>query len=374
MEVVMNHIPLVLPFSQWPASDQAAWTAAHTPSGLFTSGGAFSQSADGSLRLYRQGYAQWLSFLLRTEPEAIAAEPVARLTKARVQGFIDESIDRGLKLRTIATHLTALRIVLWAFGSGRIDWLNRAVQRVYQQSNPSQLKKPHPVSGEELFAWSVSRLSELAVTPYRDAVSHAVAWRQALMVGIQISCPVRLRAMVAMTIDKHIVPTGNGFLLKWSAADMKDRKRREMPLPDPLVLPLRFYLDNWRPILLRGQFSDALWISERGVPLSADSYQSGLALLTEREFGITLRPHAFRHIAATTIAEKNPAEAGVIRDVLGHATIRTSEMYYNRAETRAACGRLQDIVDKVRKSGTMKKAPKPLPPPVKPLSLDFSKE
>jgi integrase len=140
------------------------------------------------------------------------------------------------------------------------------------------------------------------------------------------------------------------------------------------VFPLRFYLDNWRPILLRDQISQALWISERGVPLSADSYQSGLALLTEREFSVTLRPHAFRHIAATTIAEKNPEEAGVIRDVLGHATIRTSEMYYNRAEARAACGRLQALVDKVRKSGTMKKAPKRLPPPIKPLSLDFSKE
>lgn len=370
----MNQIPLVLPFDDWPASDRAAWNAALIPSGLFTAGGAFSQVAEGSLKLYRQGYAQWLSFLLRTEPEAIEAAPIARVTQARVEAFIDESLGRGLKLRTIATHLMALRIVLRAFGSERIDWLNRAEQRIYQASNPTQLKKPHPVSAETLFAWSVNRLSELDQTPFRDPVSHSVAWRQALMIGVQVSCPVRLRAMVAMTVTKHVVPTGDGFLLRWVGADMKDRRRREMLLPDPLVFPLRRYLDHWRPILLRDQVSDALWVSERRVMLNADSYQSGLALLTQREFDVTLRPHAFRSIAATSIAEKNPAQAGIIRDVLGHATIRTSEMYYNRAAAKAASGELRSMVDKVRKSGTMKEASKPSPAPVKPLSLEYPEE
>ena len=261
-----------------------------------------------------------------------------------------------------------------AFGCDKIEWLNRANGRVYFGSNPTQLKKPLPISAETVFAWSVEQLSKLEVMPFGDLVSHAVAWRQALMLGIQIACPVRLRAMVAMTVDKHIVPTGDGFLLRWAAADMKDRQRREMPLPDPLVLPLRRYLDHWRPILLREQITSALWISKRGVPLSADSDQSGLALLTKREFSVTLRPHAFRHIAATSIAEKNPAEAGIIRDVLGHATIRMSEMHYNRAEMIAVGRQWQEQVHKVRKSGTMKKAPKPIPPPVKPLSLDLSKE
>lgn len=370
----MNQVPLVLLFNDWPASDRTAWSAALMPSGLFTAGGAFSQSREGSLKLYRQGYAQWLSFLLRNEPEALEAQPIARVTQVRVQGFIDESAKRGVKLRSIASHLMALRIVLRAFGSECIDWLNRAEQRIYKASNPSQLKKPLPISAETIFAWSVERLSALDETQYRDAVSHAVAWRQALMIGLQVSCPVRLRAMVAMTVQKHVIPTGDGFLLRWAAADMKDRRRREMPLPDPLAFPLRRYLDHWRPILLRDRISDALWISERGVPLSADSYQGGLALLTQRVFGVTLRPHAFRSIAATSIAEKNPSQAGIIRDVLGHATIRTSEMYYNRAAGKAACGQLQEMVDKTRRSANVKKLKKRPVPPVKPLSLDEPEE
>lgn len=362
-------IPLVLPFDDWPTTDRALWAAALEPASLFGGGGAFAESADGTLRVFRQGYAQWLSHLARNDPGALLLAPGARVTKERVNAFIEVSRERGLRSRTIATHLSGLNRVLDAFGCPRLAWLHRLQQRVYRASNPTQLKKPLPVDAGTLFAWAVNRFHELDSAPYNDAISQAVAWRQALMVGVQISCPVRLRAMVAMTVTKHVVPTGDGFLLRWAAADMKDRRRREMPLPDPLVFPLRRYLDHWRPILLRDQMSDALWISERGVPLKADSYQRGLALLTEREFGVTLRPHAFRSIAATSIAEKNPAQAGIIRDVLGHATIRTSEMYYNRAEAKAACGRLQDIVDKIRLSAKATK-PKKLPPlPAKPLSL-----
>jgi integrase len=370
----VSHIPLVLPFDNWPAADRTAWASAVQPSGLFGDGGALAQSAAGSLQIYRQGYAQWLSFLARNEPEVLAQAPVQRVTQARVQGFVDESLGRNVKPRTIATHLMTLIIVLRAFGSGGINWLNRAERRMYRGSEPNRLKKPLPISAEALFAWSVNRLSDLDKGPADNPVNHAVAFRQALMVGIQVACPVRRRAMVAMTVDKHVVPVGDGFLLRWAAADMKDRRRREMPLPGPLAVPLRRYLDHWRPILLRDTISPALWISERGAALSDESYQAGLAVLTKREFGVTLRPHAFRHIAATSIAEKNPAEAGIIRDVLGHATIRTSEMYYNRAEARAATGRLQDLLDKVRKSGSMKGVGKPPPLAPKPLSIESEEE
>lgn len=367
-------IPLVLAFKDWPVGDREAWAVALQPSDGFGDGGAFSEASKGSLKLLQQGYAQWLSYLARTAPDALGLAFSDRVTKERVNGFVVESAARGVKLRTIANHLRALKTVHRAFGCPNVVWLHRKERRTYRASNPTQLKPPLPVDAAKVFAWAVHRLEALDKTPLGDSQNQAIAWRQALMVGIQIACPVRLRAMVAMTVDWHVVPFTSGFTLRWSAEDMKTRRYHEMPLPKELVYAMRRYLDQYRPILLQGNFSPALWISSRGKALNHHSYQGGLAKLTEREFGITLRPHAFRHIAATSIAEKNPAEAGIIKDLLTHATIRTSEMYYNRAETRAACGRLQDLVDKARKSGTMKKAPKPLPPPVKPLSLDFTKE
>lgn len=348
--------PLVLLFGAWPATDRSLWNAATKPAGLFEEGGDFGHLSDGSLQLYMQGYGQWLSYLTRHEPSGLEEPPVERVTKSRISGFMDEAFGRGLKARSVASLLMSILKVNQAFGGGWPPWLHRAQQRIHRASHANALKKPLPVAADQLFAWSLAQLAKLEAEPLSDPVQHAVAWRQALMVGIQISCPVRLRAMVAMSVDTHIAWTNEHVLLRWSAVDMKDKKARDMPLPEALVDPLRAYLWRWRPVLLQGHpETSALWISRDGNALSADSYQSGLARLTKREFGVTLRPHAFRHIAATTIAEKNAAEAGIIRDVLGHATIRTSEIYYNRAGMRQATTRLQEVVDAVRKSGRLKK-------------------
>ncbi len=60
---------------------------------------------------------------------------------------------------------------------------------------------------------------------------------------------------------------------------------------------------------------------------------------------MALRPHAFRHIAATSIAEADPEHVNIIRDLLGHATLDISERHYNRATGISSCTRVQSIVE-----------------------------
>lgn len=355
----MTQVPLVLPFHAWPGADRALWAAAVKRSALFDEGSDFADLSDGSLRLFKQGYGQWLSYLARHAPAALEAPPGKRVTQSRIEGFIADAYGRGVKERSVATLLRSIQKVNQAFGGGWPRWLHTAQRRIYRASNPTGLKKPAAVTADAIFGRAIAILRQLEESPLPDALQQAVAWRQALMLGIQIACPVRLRAMVAMTVDKHIVLAGEQVILRWAASDMKDKQARDMPLPEGLVDPLRAYLWSWRPVLLGGHpATEALWISQRGAPLNANSYQSGLALYTKRVLGGALRPHAFRHIAATSIAEKNPAEAGIIRDVLGHATIRTSEMYYNRASMRQATAKLQEVVDRVRKSARLREGPK----------------
>ncbi len=63
-----------------------------------------------------------------------------------------------------------------------------------------------------------------------------------------------------------------------------------------------------------------------------------------------MRPHAFRSVAATSIAEFDPANVNIIRDVLGHATLDMAEKHYNRANGISACNALQSLVENIRKS------------------------
>jgi len=292
-----------------------------------------------------------VSFLHRSQPDRLDLLPTERITKEAVSAFIDEGKQR-LKLRPISNQVLSLAVVARGFDKdGDWSWLFHAARSLYEQSNPHQLKPPIPITAAELFEWSLTLLNRIVDMPSPNPLADAMRFRQALMVGLLIARPVRVRAFMAMTISQHIEVSDHGMVLAFSAANMKDRKARRFPFPDPLLPFMRLYLDVHRPTLLQGNESDALWISQRGDPMSIDSFTSGLAQLTNRVFGLTLRPHKFRHIAATSIATYAPQHVGIIRDILGHATLRMAEKHYNRATAVEASRKFQEVLRNLRSDG-----------------------
>lgn len=349
--MIDNSLPLILKQDDWPSSDLALWEASLVPGGYFNDSGVFETWSDGSRRFYAQQYGTWLSFILRRRPDLVDAAPNTRITKETVAAFVDEATER-VGLRTIANVLLSLANLARGFYPGHDwQWLWRAAYRIYGRSEPTKLKPPIPVTAKDLFQWSLGRLAELEADPLPDPLANATQYRMALTVGLLIARPVRARAFVAMTVDDHVELGSDGITLAFSPADMKDKKGRRFPAPDALVPYLRRYIDIHRPILLQGTKTSALWISERGAPLCQDSFQSNLADLTRRVFGRALRPHAFRHIAATSIATYAPEHVGMIKDILGHATLRMAEQHYNRATAVEASAKLQDVWRQARGFG-----------------------
>ncbi len=151
----------------------------------------------------------------------------------------------------------------------------------------------------------------------------------------------------------HVLPNTSGYALQFSAADMKDHKARNFHLPVVLVEPMRAYLGHYQPILLNDVKTDALWINQYGRGITKDGLSRELPKITERYLGIALRPHAFRHIAATSSAELDPENANIMRDILGHATLDTAYKRYNRAMGILSCYALQSLVDAIDKSVPM---------------------
>jgi Site-specific recombinase XerD len=341
-------IPLIIKFEDWPEIDRKLWERAFVSGGLFDTSGMFVGWSEGTRRLHAQNYGSWLSFLLRSRPERLVFTPTERITKETVTAYVDES-RQHLKLRSISNQLMSIAVVARGFApDDEWGWLFHAARSLYEQSNPHQLKPPIPITAADLFEWSLALLNRLEDNLMPDPVTRAMRFRQALMVGLLIARPIRVRALMAMTVSRHIDVSDHGMTLSFTAADMKDRKARRFPMPEQLISFMLHYLDHHRPTLLRGRQSDALWISQRGNPMSIDSFTSGLAQLTNRVFGLTLRPHAFRHIAATSIATYDPEHVGIIRDILGHATLRTAEQHYNRATAVEASRKLQDVLRGLR--------------------------
>jgi len=338
-------IPRIIKVADWPPQDRRLWERGFSRRRLFDiDSGVFAAWSDGTRRIHAQGYGSWLSFILRCHPHLREIDPAGRVTRELVELFVEEGRER-LKLRSIANQLMSLAAVIGGFSPNcDVRWLWRASDELTRRSESQHLKPPLPVTAATLFQWSLGRLAETVDDKSLSARTAAATFRDALMVGLLISCPVRARAFMAMTVSRHVDIAAGQAMLVFGAEVMKDRKDRRLPVPIAIAPFLLEYIDHYRPVLLDGRHSDALWISRRGNVIAQDTFTTTLANLTRRSFGHALRPHAFRHIAATSIAIVDPVHSGIIRDVLGHATVRMAEMHYNRATAWEATQRLQNIL------------------------------
>jgi integrase len=346
-----DRIPLCLKLNDWPDADRVAWFGLFAAGGHFDDGGPCHDWSEGSRKMRSQSYGQWLSFLLRTDDAAIEIQPSQRITVARLQAFVAELNQRELATTTVKNHVVGLYVLAKAMApQADWGWLNTAVKRLTNAANRHSLPPPHPIMGPEILRWSLRFMAQTQNDCDLSAKMRAIHFRQGLMIGFLISCPVRRRTLLAMTVNDHVQPISDGYMLNFAAADMKDQKARSHRLPTKLIEPMRLYLEDFRPVLLAGNDTDALWVSQYGEGITPDGLSRELPKVMMRHLEVGIRPHAFRHIAATTIAELTPEHANTIRDILGHATLDMSERHYNRATGISSCNGLQSLVEDIRQS------------------------
>jgi len=342
--------PIVLKQENWPESDIALWSRLFETGDWFDGTGPLAHLRDGSQTKYAQGYGQWLSFLTRKMPDTLTAPPLDRVTLENVRAFIEEC-DERLNYRSVSNQISDLLAVVSAADASRDwSWLKRAAYRLLARAHTGSLPPPINLTAKDVFRWGLGRMREVAEGEYNNEKMQAIHFRQALMIGFLIANPIRRRTLLLMEFGKHLIDEGDWYRLKFEADDMKDKRARAFPLAKKLVDPMRLYLDRFRPILLQGKQTESLWINQYGNPITPDGLSRELPKVTERHLGVALRPHAFRHIVATSIAEVDPANVNIIKDVLGHATLTMSERHYNRSRGVDSCNELQSIVEDIQNS------------------------
>lgn len=128
-----------------------------------------------------------------------------------------------------------------------------------------------------------------------------------------------------------------------SRDDFKTDKNFEIIIGEELVSELQKYLairDNLKPK------SDYLFVSIRGQKMNGDAVYKALNKYAERTDCIEkIHPHMMRHTCATIMLE-NGARLEDVKNVLGHSSIQTTEIYGHTTEDsmRGAA----TILDRVR--------------------------
>jgi site-specific recombinase XerD len=117
----------------------------------------------------------------------------------------------------------------------------------------------------------------------------------------------------------------------------KGSKERLLPVGEPAQRALRRYLEKGRRALSVDPRERALFLSKSGRRLSNSDITRRLGLWTrEAALAAGVSPHSLRHSFATHLLEGG-ADLRTIQELLGHASISTTQVY-----TRVDAARLRD--------------------------------
>lgn len=155
--------------------------------------------------------------------------------------------------------------------------------------------------------------------------------RDRAMLELAYSCGLRCEEIVNLDLGAFDFETEQLRVLG------KGQKERLLPVGEPAQRALRRYLDKGRHALTTDRRESALFLSKSGRRLSNSDVTRRLGLWTrEAALAAGVSPHALRHSFATHLLEGG-ADLRTIQELLGHASISTTQVY-----TRVDAARLRD--------------------------------
>ena len=114
----------------------------------------------------------------------------------------------------------------------------------------------------------------------------------------------------------------------------KGDKERVIPMGRPAVAALEIYLKDGRQALVSTQSANALFLGLRGKRIDQRTVRTVVYEALSAIEGIErMGPHALRHSAATHLLEGG-ADLRTVQEILGHASLATTQIYTHVSSTR----------------------------------------
>ena len=253
--------------------------------------------SDNTIEAYERDLGQYLVFLDGASPD-----------QAAVEGYVVHLRDRGLASSTVGRKLAAIR------GLHRF-----LVVEGLREDDPTLLlespRRPEPFPK----ALTVDEAIRLVESP--DLVTVKGRRDSALLeflyaTGARVSEAVGLDLGRVDLEDRVVMVTGKGA------------KQRLVPLGGKAVTAISRWLPDRLGLLRRAERGDPLFLNLRGSRLSRQG-MFDVVRASARKAGITgekVSPHVLRHSCATHMVEAG-ADLRTVQEILGHATISTTQIY-----------------------------------------------
>ena len=345
-----------LPLEQWPALDREAWKLAHAPSDSFEGiVGYACRWRPTTLRAIEEDYGRWLGWLAAQQLLDPQSDPAVRVTRDLASRYLAAMESAGLADYTRSNRVQRVGEALRAIRpNGDWSWILTGAARVRRVAKPAKDISARLRSPEEVLQLGRDLMAEAEDGRFRSSYDRATLFRDGLLLALQVYRALRPKNLTSITIGQQLKRSGEGWRVEFTPAEMKAKRPHSCTWPTELVPALERYIDHYRPLLMNGGFSgrkaiNELWVSKGGAPMRNTVLAYRITLRTEEQFGLAINPQAFRHMAATLIATDNPEGATGIAGVLAHASLETSEKFYNKAKSIDASRRYQVTLAEIGK-------------------------
>jgi integrase/recombinase XerC len=277
--------------------------------GVLTDFARHLRSERGRSEHTTRAYVSDVSHLL-TFTHGRGVSDVGALRLADLRSWLGEQADRGAARSTIARRAAAARTFLkWAARSGRIeaDPSLRLVAPRRTRTLPGVLKQRE-----------ASDMLDVAAVRADD--EDPIHVRDCAVLELLYATGIRVGELTALDVDD---------------LDLRERVVRVMGKGAkerivPFGVPAARALEQWlaaRPVLVGSRSGPALFLGRRGARVGPRQVRSLVhEILSHLPDAPDLGPHGLRHSAATHLLEGG-ADLRMVQEVLGHASLATTQIY-----------------------------------------------
>jgi integrase len=319
---------------------------AQTAGDILDEGGGAAHWAAATKRTNAQHYGRWLGYLAWKGILDRQAHPADRVTREAVRAY-NRHLETLVAPRTRLSMLVGLKVMMQAMVPDREwRWLQDACNRIQINAKPQTEKRLRMRPTGEIFAAALAEMQRLPTSGL--TLTQALAYRDALMLALVAARLLRKKNVTALELGRHVIRTGDGWLITIPAEETKTRQPISFDLPDQLAPWFEHYLSKVRPLFPQAAESSKLWLGKDGVMRDPHVAWHRITKLTRRLFGTPINPHLLRDCAASSLAAVSADMARAAAQLLGHRHFSTTERYYIQADNLAASRRIGAILDQVK--------------------------
>lgn len=260
-----------------------------------------------TLSAYNTDLTQFRSFLA----EDRSFRGWGNVKRDDLMAFVIFMKGRKYASSTITRRISAIR-----------SFYNYLMQEGRVKQDPSEEVELPKVSRQLPRVLSTEEVDELLELPARSDAP--IALRDRAMLEMAYATGMRVSELVALRLGDVNLATGDVRCVG------KGNRERVIPLSATAAQVLQEYLDLGRPHLARSAEQDCLFLNRRGRSMTRQGFWLMLKKYAEEIGLFDVTPHTLRHTFATHALQRR-ADLRTVQEVLGHASIATTQIYTHLA-------------------------------------------